>query len=234
MNGLMLTLILIISQKGQGQGFVNLDFENATVTPTPVNGFGGTVSAAAAFPSWIVGGGGSFLNVLYNNVTLGSPAIALMGPNFPNGVGFAPLQGSYSVWLYYDNPTTAATPPTISQTGLIPANAQSITFLAGEFRGDPIVTLNGINIPLVSISGGRMAGNISAFAGSTAQLTFSLSSDVTGDNFLYFDDIQFSSSPVPEPSVLGLSALGALLFGFRRWKNSLQWHLFPAFSLALP
>ena len=28
--------------------------------------------------------------------------------------------------------------------------------------------------------------------------------------------------PVPEPSELELAALGVLLFGFRRWKNSLQ------------
>jgi hypothetical protein len=148
--------------------------------------------------------------VLYNNLTLGSPAVDLMGPNFPNAVGYTPLQGLYSAVIYYDNPSIF-TPPTLNQTGLVPATAQSINFLVGNGESDAAVTLNGENIPLVSISGGRLAGNISAFAGSVAQLTFSTSNDTLGDNFLYFDDIQFSSSSVPEPSVCGLFGVGILL-----------------------
>jgi hypothetical protein len=216
-NGFFILILLVAVQNGQAQDFVNLDFEDATVTPTPVNGYGGSVDPAMAFPGWTVGGSDTY--VLYNNLTLGSPAIDLMGPNFPNAVGYAPLQGLYSVVIYYDNPSIVP-PPTLSQTGLIPANAQSISFLLGFNRGDPAVTLNGVNIPLVSISGGRLAGNISAFTDSIAQLTFSTSNDIQGDNFLYIDDIQFSSLPVPEPSGLALGALGAFLLGFRRWRNS--------------
>jgi hypothetical protein len=37
-------------QTGLGQGFVNLDFEDATVAPTPINEYGGSVDPAAAFP----------------------------------------------------------------------------------------------------------------------------------------------------------------------------------------
>jgi hypothetical protein len=33
------------------------------------------------------------------------------------------------------------------------------------------------------------------------------------------DNIQFSSTAVPEPSELALGALGALLLGFRRWRK---------------
>jgi hypothetical protein len=196
--------------RGQGN-FQNLDFEQATIAPTPVNGLGGSVGPADAFPGWTVGGRETY--VLYNNITLGSPAVCLMGPDFPNGVGFTPLQGSYSTWLYYYNlsPTEV---PTLSQTGLVPANAQSINFLIDTYRGDPAVRLNGVNIPLVPVGGGRLAGNISAFAGSIAQLTFSTSSDAVGDNFLYFDDIQFSAQAAPEPSVFCLTATGALLLGW--------------------
>jgi hypothetical protein len=192
--------------------FQNLDFERATVAPTPVNGFGGAVDPAQLFPGWTVGGGGNYLFVLYNSLTAGSPAVVLMGPNFPNGPHFSSLQGSYSVHIYYDNPSIVP-PPTLSQTGLVPATAQSISFLLGNYRGDPAVTLNGVNIPLVPVAGGRLAGNISAFAGTMAQLSFSTSNDILGDNFLYFDDIQFSTSVVPEPNILTLSSLGALLVG---------------------
>lgn len=215
---LVIVIPLVLWNNAQGQGFVNLDFEDATVAPTPVNGFGSTVSPASAFPGWTVGGGGIYLNVLYNNFTFGAPAAILMGPSFPNGPGYTPLQGSYSALLYYDNPSIVP-PPTLSQTGLVPATAQSISFLAGSGAD---VTMNGVNISLVPILGGRLAGNISTFAGSVAQLTFSISPSRIGDNVLYFDDIQFSSTAIPEPSVLALGALGTLLLGFCRWRNSLR------------
>jgi hypothetical protein len=79
---------------------------------------------------------------------------------------------------------------------------------------------NAVNIPLVSISGGRLAGDISTFAGTVAQLTFSSTTNNISNDALYFDDIRFSSTAVPEPSEFALGALGALLLGFRRWKNS--------------
>jgi hypothetical protein len=218
--------MLLLCRSGLAQGFENLDFEDTTVAPTPVDGYGGSVDPAIAFPGWTVGGSDTY--VLYNNLTLGSPAVDLMGPNFPNAVGYTPLQGSYSALIYYDNPSIVPI-PTLSQTGLVPANAQSISFLLGLGRGDPAVSLNGVNIPLVSISGGRVAGNISAFAGSVVQLTFTTSNDIQGDNFMYFDDIQFSSSSVPEPSGLALTALGALLLGFRRWSG---FHKEPASTAA--
>jgi hypothetical protein len=218
-NGFLISILLVLIQSGHAQGFVNLDFEDATVAPTPVNGYGGSVDPAMAFPGWAVGGGGNLLNILYNDLTLGSPAVTLIGPNFPNAPGLTPLQGSYSALLYYDNPTITP-PPTLSQTGLIPANTQSISFLIGNgLLSHASLTLNGVNISLVPISGGQMAGSISAFAGSLAQLTFTTSDDITGDNFLYIDDIQFSTTPIPEPSELALGALGALLLGFRRWKR---------------
>jgi len=199
------------------QGFVNLDFEDATVAPTPINEYGGSVDPAIAFPGWTVGGSGTY--VLYNDQTLGSPAVSLMGPTFPSATGYTPLQGSYSVLIYYDNPSILQQ-PTLSQTGMIPPGTQSINFLVGNGESDAAVALNGVNIPLVSISGGRMAGNISAFAGSVAQLTFSTSNNRVGDNFLYFDGIQFSTSSVPEPSEFALGTIGALLLGIRRWQRS--------------
>jgi hypothetical protein len=104
-------------------------------------------------------------------LSLGAPAVGLMGPSFPNAPGYAPLQGSYSVLLQYFG--AMGPPPTLSQTGLVPADARSITFLTAPNRSDAVVTLNGVPIPLLQTGFGRLAGNIATFAGTEAQLTFS-------------------------------------------------------------
>src|ERR1035441_9099077 len=202
--------LLLTAASGFAQGsFQNLNFEQATIAPTPIGGWVYPADPAQAFPGWTVGGGGDppYPVVMYNTLSTGAPAVCLMGPNFPNFANYLPLQGSYSVLLY----CFMGAPPTLSQTGLVPATAHSISFLVGNGLSDAAVSLNGVNIPVFPASGGRMAGNISAFAGSVATLTFSVAPDRFIDNLLYFDAVQFS--PVPEPGALGLSALGALLLG---------------------
>lgn len=218
--GILIVILLSVVQSGSTQGFVNLDFEDATVSPTPVNGFGGSVDPALAFPGWTVGNslGGTLNFVLYNNETLGSPALDLIGPYFPNGTGHTPLQGSYSALLQYSSIPSLGL-PTLSQTGLVPFGTQSISFLVGTGLTGAAVTMNGVNIPLVPISGGRLAGDIAPFAGSIAQLRFSTSTN-RGDNFAYFDDIQFSAMSIPEPGAIAFATLGASLLGFRRWRIS--------------
>jgi len=211
-------LLLVGNQPGFAQGFVNLDFEDATIPSTPVGGSTFPADPMLAFPGWTVLPNSSSVYptvTSYNSLSLGAPAVDLMGPNFPNAVGYIPLQGSYSVLLQYFG---ISGPPSLSQTGIIPSGTQSINFLVGDSRSDAVVTLNGMNIPLIQVSGGRLAGDISAFADTVAQLTFSTTSN-TGyaGNWLYFDDVQFSTSSVPEPSEFALTALGALLLGFRRF-----------------
>src|ERR1017187_7890133 len=75
-----------------GQGFVNLNFEQATIAPTPVGEYGPLFAdPQLTFPGWTIGNSTNGLTyVLYNNETLGSPAVDLMGPNFPNGPGYNP------------------------------------------------------------------------------------------------------------------------------------------------
>lgn len=211
-------IFLILWQNAQGQGFVNLDFENATIPPTPVGGSTFPADPALAFPGWTVGGSGTVVG--YNSVSTGAPAVSLIGPNFPNSAGITPLQGLYSVALQYFD--IAGGPPTLSQTGMIPSGTQSINFLVGNGASDGVVTLGGVSIPLVSIPGGRLAGNIpSGFADTLAQLTFSTTTGNRFGDFLYFDDVQFSVSPVPEPGTLALFATGAVLLGLRRRRNSM-------------
>ncbi len=212
------SIALLCGVQAQAQGtFENLNFEQATITPTPVDEYGSYANPAQAFPDWTIGGAATV--VLYNSETLGSPAVDLIGPDFPNALGLTALQGSYSVLMQdFGLPPQYYPPPTLSQTGTLPTNAQSINFLASPIPGfgdAGIVELNGVAIPLVPISGGRLAGNISAWAGQTVQLTFTVPS--TGENFFYFDDIEFSPTPVPEPRIVALTAIGGLFFGRRKW-----------------
>ncbi|MCX6925460.1 MAG: hypothetical protein NT154_19965, partial [Verrucomicrobia bacterium] len=79
------------------------------------------------------------------------------------------------------------------------------------------VSFGGQPLPLFTVGNTSSAiilgTDITALAGQTGELRFS------GGGFL--DNIQFSTQPIPEPGVFGLSALGALLVGrrglARRW-----------------
>jgi len=199
-------------QTVSGQGFVNLDFEEANVPPTPVDTFGSFVDPALAFPGWTVLPNGSTYgtSVSYNDLSLGGPAISLMGPDFPNRPGYEPLDGSYSVLLQYFG---IGNPPALSQTALIPAGTQSISIL-----GNAVITLNGVNIPLIYNLNGAAAGDISAFAGQIAQLTITTANSAPlGLRVLdYFDDIQFSPSPVPEPNIYILMIVCIFFIGWRK------------------
>jgi hypothetical protein len=207
-------LLGAVGAAGQG-AFQNLDFEEATIAPTPVGQYGPlNADPALAFPGWTMGPNGT-LNpnyTLYNNLTLGSVAQVLVGPDYPNAIHCDSLQGSYSALLQF-GPSPELGTPALIQTGLVPSDARSINFLVSATHNDARVTLDGVNIPLVSIGGGRLAGDVTAFAGHQAQLMFSTTS--YGGSWLYFDDVQFSSQVIPEPRVVALSALGALLMGWR-------------------
>ena len=207
--------LLLSAANGLAQGsFQNLNFEQAAlhVAPTPVGGWGGVIDPMLAFPGWTVS---QNAEVIYNNLSLGAPAADLIGPNFPNGTGFTSLQGSYSALLYYYAYSDLFSSPVLSQTGVVPSGVKSINLLFDPRFEVPRITLGGVDIPLAPVSGGRVAGDVSSFAGQTEPLTVSIWGNNQGDHFTYFDDIRFSSLPTPEPGVLGLSALGALLLGWR-------------------
>ena len=207
--GLSMMAALMLLQVASAQSFVNLNFEQATIAPTPPGGWMYPADPVQCFPGWTVGGSGTVVS--YNDLSLGAPAVDLMGPQFPNLPNYLPLEGYYSVLFQYFE--IAGTPPTLSQAGLIPAGTHSINFLVGPGQSDAAVSINGIPIPLVSIGDGRLAGDVSAFMDTEALLTISTS---TGNGFrgdwLYIDDIQFSSEPVPEPTTSIPIALSILCF----------------------
>jgi hypothetical protein len=205
------------------QGFINLNFEAANVS-----GFspGGNIPTSVALPNWTAYYSTSTATnqtaqVWYDSVSLGGAFISITDTN--NNVGLTPLQGRCSVLL---EGSTAGTPTaaSIGQIGQIPSNTLSLTFFL-SLDSSLQVTFDGQLIPLVQTGSTPnydiMAGNISAFAGQTGQLLFTaLPGTDLSAGYGLLDNIQFSASAVPEPSSLGVVALGALLFRFGRRKSS--------------
>jgi len=218
------------------QSFLNLNFEQATVTTappgyTPSDAFN-PISSDDALPYWTVSEDGVVCNAIWGSpVALDETSVALVSGSY------SPINGSYSVQLsaYADAPAGFYRSSSISQTGLVPVGTQSIQFYirspsqAGSVLPNPIIILNGTPISIFQISQSgsiiTMGGDISAFAGTTAVLTVLCQATTGGtfpsnENIFNLDDIQFSPTSVPEPSEFALGALGALLLGFRRWQNS--------------
>jgi hypothetical protein len=223
---ILFIVLLALVQNGEAQGFVNLDFEDAIIVADPSSPYyPNAVYASDAIPGWAVTG--NFLGpneIVYNALSLGAPSVALLGVNsqyIP-----LPLDGAFSIDLY--GGAGPSTNVSISQMGLVPANAASIRFSAQGVNppsagGPLLVSLGGQSISFSAISTGPnytlYGGNIpSAFAGQNEQLTFLAPTD-GGNNYWEIDDIQFSPSSVPEPSVFGLFALGGLFFGLRCWRK---------------
>ncbi len=220
---LLLALLLLIGRSGWTQGFANLDFEQAVIVTDPsVPYYPYGVYASYALPGWTAVGFISPTYILYNDISLGATSVTLCGAN--SSYSPSALSGLFSIDLYGGS-GVGLSAASISQTGLVPANAISIRFIAKgvpqPFGGPLLVSVGGQNIPYFAISTDQnytvYAGDISAYAGQVAQLTFSAPNGV--NNYWEFDDIQFSSIPVPEPSTLGIVGLGVLLLGIRRWKS---------------
>ena len=197
--------LLALSNYTYGQGtFQNLDFES--VIPPLNPDLNSRVPIANALPGWTAYiSSGPIDWVLYNNVYLGGPSLALTDSLVPYP-SLLPIQGDYSVLF---GPYSAA----IGQIGQIPFDAHSLVFLIRE-SSHLGASFAGQGIPLVQFgtSGNNiiMAGDISLFAGQTGELRF------VGTGL--FDDIQFSNQSIPEPSTICLCGLGALFLGWR-WRR---------------
>jgi hypothetical protein len=133
------------------------------------------------------------------------------------------IDGNYSIFLEAGSqlgPDVISANATLSQTGFVPLGTRSLSFLA--VTGGPFeVSLGGAALNLVSspVAGQRYSlfqADVSAFAGQTVELDFTLFAANPYDNNirgLILDDIQFSPNAIPEPSSLGLLALGIAVLG---------------------
>jgi hypothetical protein len=209
-NKIIITVCFaFLAQAGNSQGFINLNFESANLTGYSQ---GNTIPAANAFPGWTV----NAQYITYDAPSLSGASISIMDINgYPPG----PIQGNY--WAFLATGLVPQTDVTISlsQNGTIPAGTESMTFwgnLGGlqiSFGGQAIAfseTGSTANYNIYS-------ADVSALAGQSGQLLFSLPAYTSNATL---DNIQFSSSPVPEPSTLGLAALGGAVLAWRRWRKS--------------
>jgi hypothetical protein len=214
-------LALLLGAAGaRGQGtFQNLGFESANLVPVPPDQFGGEVSSLDAIPYWTgFLGTNQVTQILHNNLTLGEASISILGPNWSFG---AMIEGQYTLVLQpgADPATGRTVGASVSQTGLVPANAQSIQFKAQVSAGFPFsISIGGLGLSIVPLGIGTnytlYGANIpSSSTGQAEALTITA---LAGPNTAeLFDSFVFSSLPVPEPGVVGLSALGALVLGWR-------------------
>ncbi len=194
-KGLLVLTLLVVTHLGYSQGtFGNLNFEQVN-TNSPISITGWTLYSGT---------------VGYNTVSLGGAAITV---HDSMSLAFQPLQGNYSVFIQ----GSAAGPPVsaaIGQSGQIPVNSLSLRFWADP-RSNLQVTFGGQLIPTFKLSSTPnydiFGGDISGFAGQTAELRFIGPANSGG----YFDNIFFSSQAVPEPSVLAIFGLSAMLFRYR-------------------
>lgn len=210
------TVSLALLRNVSGQSFVNLNFENAIITPDPSSPYyPDAVYASDAIPGWTATGFIGPNDILYNGASLGATSVSILGAN-----GYPPaLDGNFSIYLYGGTTAPAAS---ISQTAIVPVFAESILFKAQDVGGSGTlqVSLGGQNISFFALSTGSnytlYGGNIpSGLAGQSEQLMFSALEGI--NNFWNIDDIQFSTESIPEPTEFVLATLGTLLLGFRRW-----------------
>lgn len=208
-------VLMITAQLGFSQGFANLDFESTTIM-TNVNPGGDTYTAT--IPGWSVNNPNFSLTgtVPYDSVALDSSEVSLEGANDPYGP--SAIQGMYSIFLqggtiYAPNTNGAS----IWQTAQIPATAQSIIYWGGPLD----VTFGGHMLTFVDVSNAMnysvYEADIAPYAGQTGELLFTEPWQNSG----LLDNIQFSTSPVPEPGALALCALGGLSLAWRLRKKSL-------------
>jgi len=205
--------------------FQNLGFESATLLPIPGDAYG-RVQFTPAFSGWTGSVGGVQQSAaLYNSFFLDSSGIGLID----NGGHSSPavIEGTYTAFLQAGNALGTFTPAdtTLSQTGLVPSVAQSLLLRADldASAGAFVVTLGGQPLSLVALGAGTnytlYGADIRAWAGQTAELDFTLIAQRPhiDDYTVFLDSIQFSGTAIPEPGVLGLSTLGALLLSWRLW-----------------
>jgi hypothetical protein len=212
-------LLFLAATSVLGQGtFQNLDFESTTVSQSQAPG---VVDVTLALPSWSVYIGTNQQSLIrYNDVAIGSTSVDLLGSNAP-GTGYASIEGGFSVLLQGgvagSGPNLYPAAASIRQIGLVPASARSVLFKAQpDNAGSLSVSLGGTSIPYSILSMtpryNLYGANISAYAGQTLELDFSVSrfSGTAYSNW-NLDSIEFSASLIPEPGVLSLFALGTVL-----------------------
>lgn len=199
-------LLSALGARGQG-AFQNLGFENTSLLVFVVNPFGPVYGTNATIPGWDwsphANSGYTDPNttVSFNNVALSTAAVTLHNRRSR----YAPaVLGNYSVLLQGGYGFYGFTGASIFQTGLVSVATRSLLFAGGSSIQ---VSFNGQSLTRVALSNAAnytlWGADISAYAGQSGELRFT--APLGTESIL--DDIQFSPTPVPEPSALMLFGL---------------------------
>ncbi|HVU07401.1 MAG TPA: PEP-CTERM sorting domain-containing protein [Verrucomicrobiae bacterium] len=204
-NSIILLIGLTVTSVVTGQSFVNLDFEQANVSGYSP---GDSIPASDAIPGWTAYFGG----VALTDIDYDVPYHGVVNINDQSA-----FQGTYDIAIE----GAPSEPASIGQTGTIPATAQFLIFsgLAVGRNGDYGVSFNGQMLSFSVLAGEGTyfiyEADISAFSGQTGQLLFtSTLGAILGPTTI--DNIQFSSTPIPEPSPSWLLLLGGGVFFYSR------------------
>src|ERR1700722_7859116 len=193
---LAVVLLCVVAPHARAQAFQNLNFEAANIPPgtQPAS----MISASAAIPGWTTS-----QNTWYDAFS-GGGALVSVNDSLTPIMNFSPLQGRYSAILFGG----AFVPSTsISQMGLVPANAHSIQMdislliPSAPFTvslGGQLITMVPLQVfPNYTVYG----GDVSPFAGMIENLTitqFAPAPPNVPPAALELDDIIFSPQIVPE------------------------------------
>jgi hypothetical protein len=204
--------------------FTNLNFELATVS-TLSSGQSNLVSVSSALPCWTVTYGSQQQSqVLQNGILQGAVSVDLLGPNlavqpYTSGV----LDGNYSAELQAGLFGGSLVSASISEDGTVPYGSESLQFLAWTDSSTAfLVSFDGTVLTPIALGSGPDGStlygvDISPYQGVDGMLLFSMGATTSGQqNDLVLDDINFSPTPVPEPTSMVLTGIGALLLAFRR------------------
>ena len=207
--------------------FQNLNFEDAFVTQYAP---GSSVPVGSAFPGWtayygsVQTGTNAASLVGYDLSPLSGPVVSINDSNPPLVYPETAISGHYSAALFGGRlllPQPADNAAMLSQTALVPEDARSLQFKA-RFQTTEAVSLGGQVLELVPLAVFPeyflLGADITPFAGQVLELRITIPPPPSGSpfrNFNLFDDFAFSNQIIPEPSVLGLLGLGALVLGRR-------------------
>jgi hypothetical protein len=209
----VLTANLILALGTCAQDFHNFGFEGAYYSPVGGNPL--LVYASQALPGWKAYYGTNRQGtVFWDSPSGGSTCISVLSSS-------SALEGQFSVLLQggrYGAPEAVEyMDASISQTGTVPSDAQSLQFKAHPGWRPLTVSLDGISVPFLPLSVEAnytvFAADVSAFAGETVELRFSaLSPDPFGPaNNWTLDSISFRPESIPEPAVPGLCCMALLI-----------------------
>ena len=207
----LMFLLLVISAHAQGT-FQNLGFESGTLVPIPGDP-NDRFYFSDAFPGWTgYAGTTPITGILYDNETVTSANISLVGKNGPF-IGNV-IAGQYTALLQAGGSFGSFVDTSIAQVGLVPADAQMLLVKAAGVNLS--ASFAGQGIPLVPIGSGAnytlFAGDISGFSGQIGELRLSsLSTPGSPVNSVFVDSLAFTA--VPEPRILCVEVLGGFLLG---------------------